>query len=114
MGAQATLILWVLYFVLLGAIVQALGSARLLDETINIEANSPGKLYNDSLNFDAPPSSATYSSKGFLGNLWDFAINWDVDLDMGAFIWVVRLFFVYIPLLLFSISIYFSLPFVSD
>ena len=110
MGTQSLVILLIFYFVFMGIGIGVLGYSGLLDETASITTNPDvsGFTANSTQSRDEEPAKT-----GFFTSLWNFAANWNVDLGVGAWVWVIRVLFVYLPVTITFILFIYSLPFMG-
>jgi len=115
MGTQTWTYLLIGYFVYLAVIIGVLNSSGMMGDgsVINTTTNQDIFTYgaNASETLESPPSTSAFSSGSYLQAVWDFTLNWNVDLNIGFWMWIIRIFFVYLPILALVLSVYYSLPF---
>ena len=110
MGTQSLVILVIFYFVFLGVGIQVIGASGLMDGSASISVNPAINSYtaNATQTIEEAPVKS-----GFFTNLWNFAANWNVDLGVGAWVWLIRILFVYLPVTITLILFVYSLPFMG-
>ena len=113
MSTQTWTYLLVGYFVYLAIIIGVLNNSGLMDGSVTSMTNPGIYDYNSnaSVSLESPPSTSAFSSGGYLQAVWDFTLNWNIDLGIGVWMWVIRILFVYLPILALVLSVYYSLPF---
>jgi len=113
MGTQTWTYLLIGYFVYLAVIIGVLDTSGLMDGSVTTTTNPDVYTYsaNSSASLESPPSTSAFSSGGYLQAVWNFTLNWNIDLGIGAWMWIIRIFFVYLPILALVLSVYYSLPF---
>ena len=115
MSTQTIVYACIIYYVFLAIGIGVIGSGGLLDSTVSY-SNNP-EIYSYSANttdsMESPPSTSTFGVSKYFSHIWNFAINWNVDLGVGAWVWVIRLLFVYLPVLFTILAIVYSLPFMG-
>ena len=110
MGTQSLVILTIFYYVFMSIGIGVLGQSGLLDETASITTNPDVSAFsaNETKSIDEEPVKT-----GFFTSLWNFAANWNVDLGVGAWVWLIRVLFVYLPVTITLILFVYSLPFMG-
>ena len=115
MGTQTWTYLLIGYFVYLAVIIGVLNSSGMMGDGSVINTTTNPGIYdyssNASASLESPPSTSAFSSGGYLQAVWDFTLNWNVDLNIGFWMWIIRILFVYLPILALVLSVYYSLPF---
>lgn len=115
MGAQIWTYTLLMYFLVLASFLGTLTQGEVLQNTnvryvVNDEIRSTE--YNETYSTDSPSSTNPWSFGEYISVLFGFFV-WGIDLGIGNWMWLVRLFFVYFPLTALLLSIYYSLPTVS-
>ena len=112
MATQTWIYLLIIYFVSLSIMIGTIGQGGMLvDSDVSITTNPSITSY--SVNQTNVPEPTALGSTGFLKSVWDFAFNWNIDMGVGAWVWVIRAIFVYLPVLFTILAVIFALPFMG-
>jgi len=112
MGSQAFTYALIAYFVIVSIFVGLLSYGGLLsDGSITVTQNEAINSYGPNTTYSTviPDSASSWNVGTYITDLFGFFV-FGVELDgVGAFMWIIRLVFVYIPLLFLVLSIYYAI-----
>ena len=118
MGTQTWIYSIIIYFTLIAAFLAVI--TPVLDSSVTVDTSQMGLTKyaaNDSVDLVQPESTSAWSVGKYLNVLFSFFV-WDNDgvLDFnqsGIIQLIIKMFFVYLPLIMLFMGIYYSLPTVS-
>lgn len=104
------LFLMIIYFVLISIMVGAMSAGGILTSSEQIETNPAINSWqpNTTASVTIPQSTSAWDLGDYLLDLFAF-FTFGIDLGLGSWNWIVTLLFVYIPLIMFLLLIYYSL-----
>ena len=105
------LFLMIGYFTGIVILVGCLSIGGILDDSVDITTNSDINSYSpdsDSINVTIPSSTSVWGIGDIVSDVFGF-FTFGVDLGLGSWNWLISLIFVYIPLIIFTMLIYFTI-----
>ena len=103
--------LLVIYFLVVIITVSCLSIGGILNPDIDIDTNSDVNSYSpnsSAINVTIPSSTSVWGIGSIIGDVFGF-FTFGVDLGLGAWNWLVTLVFVYLPMIMLSLIVYFSI-----
>lgn len=123
MGTQTVAIGLILYFLGIGIFVTLLSAAGAFSDS-SVVYNNPAQIadmatpdYNESyVDTEAISGAKPWNIGVWFKDIFSF-FAWDIHStdsgELGQYFWLVRVLFVYLPMVLLIITIYYSMPTVS-
>ena len=110
MGSTANwMFLMIMYFIAITVLVGTLSIGGILDENVDIETNPDLQSPDGTgVNVTIPDSTSVWGIGDAISDVFGF-FTFGVDLGLGIWNWVITLMFVYLPLIMFLLIIYFSI-----
>lgn len=111
MGSQTYIYSFVTYFLLITTFVGVLSQGGLFNDS-DVSVTVPSDIHSfqtngTNINTTIPASTSVWGIGNVLKDVFGFFV-FGLDLGLGSWNWVVRLIFVYLPLLFFGLGIYFA------
>ena len=102
--------LLILYFIGIVILVGALSIGGVLDDTVDITTNSDINDYspNANINTSIPASTSVWGIGDLVEDLFGF-FTFSMDLGLGSWNWLITLLFVYLPLIMLTMLVYFAI-----
>ena len=102
--------LLIIYFVVVIIAVGCLSIGGVLDDSVNIATNSDVNSYepDSNINVTIPDSASVWGIGDVIKDVFGF-FTFGVDLGLGAWNWLITIIFVYLPLIMLTLIVYFSI-----
>ena len=102
--------LLIIYFVVVIIAVGCLSIGGVLDDSVNIATNSDVNSYepDSDINVTIPASTSVWGIGSVISDVFGF-FTFGVDLGLGAWNWLITIIFVYLPLIMLTLIVYFSI-----
>jgi len=99
------------YFILVVVLVGCLSIGGALDSSVSITTNPDINSYtpaSSSINVSIPPSTSVWTIGNVIEDVFGF-LTFQLDLGLGSWNWLITLIFVYFPLIIFLMILYFAI-----